>query len=111
MARTFRRRNETQEYRWVLREYDYVICEDENFTWKEWRRWQIDPKSEQGEKILAKFHADWHRSWREPGPAWFRRMMTEKPNRRKAKVELNKYLLNEDYEVIIEPKPPLLYWT
>lgn len=95
----------------MLREYDYVTCEDENFTWKEWRRWRIDPKSKNGVKAIAEFHADWHRPWREPGPARFRHMMIEKPNRRKAKVELNKYLLNEDYEVIIEPKPPLPYWT
>lgn len=97
----------------MLREYDYVVCEDENFTWKEWRRWQIDPKSKQGVKTLAKFHSDSdrHQTYGYHCPAWLQRMMMEKPNRRKAKVELNKYLLNEDYEVIIEPKPPLPYWT
>lgn len=69
-------------------------------------------KSVEGKKRLAKFHSDaGTHGCKEPGPAWWRNMTAERPNRRKAKRELQKYLVDNEYEPIIEAKPRLEYWT
>jgi hypothetical protein len=50
MSRTFRRKQERHEYRWVLREWSFadgVV-----------RRYQVDPKSAAGRRAIAKFHSD-----------------------------------------------------
>lgn len=103
MSRTYRRKNEKHEYRWVLRNWDvWPWCS--NYT-------KYDAHSKEGIKALAEFHADWYRSFREPGPAWFRNMFTERPQRREAKRQIKKFMLDKEYEVILNPKDPLEYWT
>lgn len=111
MSRTFRRINETQEHYWILRNWDLWFKDTEVRGCANSKYYQLDPKSKEGKEALAKYHSDKYRSFKEPGPAWYRHMWVEKPQRREVKRQLNKFMLDEEFEVILESKPPLPYWT
>ena len=105
MSRTIRRKNETWEYSWVLRDW--------NDGWPYYlRKPNLDQNSSAGKLKINKYHRDNDTShYKEPGPSWFRNLETERPQRREAKRQLRKYLQGEDIEVILNPKDPLDYWT
>ena len=64
MARTYRRRQEKHEYRWVLSDV-------RRLPGLRWRRVSIDRHAPEGRRRLARFHSDAHRpSCRVP--AWYR---------------------------------------
>lgn len=62
MARTYRRKQKTHEYCWLL---------------TDWRRGpgrvRVDPASPEGRRRLARFHSDAQRTLR-MAPAWYRRV-------------------------------------
>jgi soluble lytic murein transglycosylase-like protein len=101
MSRTYRDKGHNFFYTrdWVL--HDYNANGD---------RIRIDPKSKEGRKRLAKQRADKTMTWKEPGPAWFRNLTTERPQRRKAKAQLYRYVRGEEFEVMLEAKAPRDYW-
>ncbi len=111
MSRTIRRKNETQEYYWVLRDMD---------AWRASPMWSslrsniftLAADSKQGKKELNRFHSDagTHKCM-EPGPTWYRRITRQVPLRRQGKEQLRQYMLNEEMEVLIDENPPLEYWT
>ncbi len=109
MSRTFRRKNETQEYDWILRDWDwsyntYGICYGQRKTY--------DRKSKEAITALAHYHSDAGTyTWREPGPSWFRNLTSQRPMRRQSKNQLRKFMLDEEFEVIIETNPKLEYWS
>ena len=77
----------------------------------QWDYVPVDRHSEQGRKKLARFHSDKKDYWMNyRGPAWFHNVFSQRPHRRRAKREIQKYLRNNDYEVIIENKPHREYW-
>lgn len=103
MSRTYRRKNETQDHYWVLRDYIWVELSS--------RRINIDPKSKEGKIRLAKHHSDAGYCWTNyKGPHWFHNLYEERPRRRKAKRELHKFMKDPDYEVMLEKKKPVIYW-
>ncbi len=102
MTKTFRRKEPRDDLRWLLRDYDYYRGYDVQ---------TIDPRSDEGKKRLAMYHADGYRGHKEPGPSWYRNLTAERPQRREAKKQLRKYLKNPEMEVILEAKVPLDYWT
>ncbi len=104
MSRTFRRKNCTYE------EYDWVLLSWAGYSLHV-SRIRLDKKSKEGKKRLARYHSDAGGYYKEPGPAWYRRIVAQVPLRRSSKNELRKFMLNEELEVIIETKPPLPYWT
>ena len=56
-------------------------------------------------RLLSVYHSDsYDCAFKEPGPSWFRTLVTERPLRRKNKQELKKFLLNDDYEPMCEEK-------
>lgn len=71
----------------------------------------FDINSTEGLRAIAKYYSESYKHFKEPGPAWYRLIMTERPQRRHAKNELRKFMLNEEYEVILNDKDPLEYWT
>lgn len=125
MSRTIRRRGVKRDYYWVLRES--CLSEEElskitdahfvtNTRWGGWTRYQYDahyyPYSKEGKRRIAQYHSDaGTNTCKEPGPSWYRNLYTERPLRRKAKRELKKYMLDTDYEPIIEKMGKLEYWT
>lgn len=104
MSRTIRRKSAKHEAKsWVLTDYVYVG----GYL----KKVEVPEKSREGQKALAKFHSDAHPSFKEPGPAWFRNLFTERPQRREAKRQLTQFLKNPEKEVILRSKDPMPYWT
>ena len=66
MARTFRRRRERHEYRWVLRDWRIDLLR---------RSWvKLDPHSNAGRKAIALFHSDKDVTMGGAAPRWYRRV-------------------------------------
>lgn len=106
MSRT-KRRKQALEYDmyWCLTEYVRVPN-----SWQ-WVRVPIPPKTKEYKKALAEYHSDAFRNFKEPGPSWYRNLFAERPQRRTSKHELHKFMLDEEYEVMLNPKDKLPYWT
>lgn len=70
------------------------------------------PDSEEGKMRLAKFHSDakWH-YWNHTGPGWFHNLFSQRPYRRDAKRQLQRYMLDDEFEVQLLRKPKREYWT
>jgi hypothetical protein len=66
MSRTYRRRGELHEYRWVL--------SDSRWNGALFVPSLIDPRSKEGRRTLARFHSDAHVTLRSRPPSWYRRM-------------------------------------
>lgn len=76
------------------------------------RRVPLDPGTREYRRKSARYHSDaGTTNFKEPGPSWFRNMFCERSQRRDAKQQLKKYMLNEEYEVCLMAKNPLPYWT
>ena len=66
MSRTYRRRGQRHEYRWVLLD----------------SRWSqgvliavaIDPRSKEGRRVIARFHSDAELTLGSAAPVWYRRI-------------------------------------
>lgn len=106
MSRTYR-----------LKKAKYLIEETrvlEERVWRSNKFWdyyyiQIDPKSKEGKKKLARFHSDRkHNLWK--GPNWFRNMYAQRPYRRDCKEQLRKAMYDDEFEVQIRNKPYREYW-
>ena len=109
MSRTYRRKNTTNAG-WYLN-LDFYTSELVRNGWH-WE-WVPYPKdSKQYKKGYAKYHGDHGtHNFKEPGPSWFRNLFSTRPERRKAKRELQKYMSNDEYEPMILKKGKLPYWT
>ena len=105
MSRTYRKKqvHNYTDY-WPMRNYDAVTVDNPHPP-------PYDPKSKEGRRYIAKFHADDTCNYKEPGPSWYRHMFVERPQRREAKRQLQRYMRDEEFVVILEAKMPLLYWT
>lgn len=55
-------------------------------------------------------HKDQRFSCKEPGPSWFRNLTSERPQRREAKRQLNKFLYDSEFEVLLDSKTHLEYY-
>lgn len=126
MSRTYRRKNVTQEYYWVLRESfasdeDIEKYKDSIVTinyprWGGWDRYYMDihfsETSEEGKKRLAHYHSDAGTiRCKEPGPRFWRNLTAERPLRRYNKQELKKFMKDSDYEPMCLEMGELEYWT
>jgi hypothetical protein len=104
MSRTYRRKN--LPIPWHVKE-ELVKLGTRSWHWV-----ALDRNSAKYKKNIALHYSDaGSHSFKEPGPAWFRNLFTERPQRREAKRELQKFLNDEEYEVMLLPKNPLEYWT
>lgn len=115
MSRTIRRKNGNQtrksscelsdfitDYLWIYVNKCTLYC----------IRKQYEKHSIEYKKGKAKFHSD-SGTWKhkEPGPRWFRNLTSERPLRRKHKLEIYKFIKNPDYDPDIVSKGKLEYWT
>ena len=105
MSRTYRRKN-LPIPRWVTREY-IRIENSYRFMFV-----QIEPQTDKYAKLIAKYRSDaGTNNCKEPGPSWFRNLYTERPQRREAKRQLQKFKQDPTFEVMLNKKDPLEYWT
>lgn len=94
MSRTFRRKRGDQFMLWF------------------YTRNAPNKSSAEYKRGYAMFHSDnANCSFKEPGPSWFRNMFSQRPLRARARAEIHKYLVNPEYEVVLDYNPPLPYWT
>lgn len=110
MSRTIRRKNETQEYYWILKDWDmYLAMPSGTYLCKSI---YLDKNTKAAKKALKHYHGDagTHKC-KEPGPSWYRRITRQVPLRRNSKEELRKFMLDEEHEVMITENPHLEYWT
>lgn len=66
MSRTYRRRGERREYRWVLRDRSDAT------PW--WAHALLDSRSKEGRRAIARFHSDAEVTMRSGVPHWFCRI-------------------------------------
>jgi hypothetical protein len=108
MSRTYRRTSNCEhDLQWVTKKL--IRITGKYYTRFAWI--PLDPESDEYIKALAVYHSDAYRNFKEPGPSWFRNLFTERPQRRRAKLQCKKYLTNPEYEVILNAKDKLTYWT
>lgn len=113
MSRTIRRKNApyngNRGYKWSVRD---VGWEKINGRW--YRTHLVyEPDTIEYKKGISEFHRDDDTIGysKEPGPAWYRNMLAERPLRRKHKNELRKAILDDEYEPDVVAKGKLTYWT
>jgi hypothetical protein len=112
MSRTYRRKNKVGNHWADLAYYTGEYVRIGYDLW--WPRVYVpfDKQSKEYKKGVAKFHSDaGTTNCKEPGPSWFRNLYTERPLRRQSKREIRKFMLDPDYEPIIDKKGKLEYWT
>ena len=107
MSRTFRRKDLKEDTLWVGTEWVYVDTPNWGYT----GIYRISMQDKELVKALAHYHSDAYKPFKDPGPSWFRNIFTERPQRRINKRELQKFMLDPDYEPICFDKKPLGYWT
>lgn len=106
MSRTYRRKGgDKSDLEWqtskMVRVPGYYI----------WYWEKMDPKSKEYKKAVNKYHSDGgHYHYGGNGPGWWITLISQRPHRRNARMQLQKWLLDPDYEVIINSKDPLPYW-
>lgn len=106
MSRTYRRKKVTDLPWWVK----YKLVRLEYGYYSDW--FPLDKSSDEYAEAIRKFRSEsGTTNFKEPGPHWFRNLFTDRPARRAAKRELQKFMLDEEYEPMILPKYPLEYWT
>jgi hypothetical protein len=93
----------------------WVVKEKIDYGYPHLYRW-VDPDSKEGRCISGKPHRDKVVRFKEPGPHWYRNLFTDRPLRREAKRELQKFMHNPEHEPIIGAsahhyKGKLEYWT
>jgi len=96
MSRTYRRRGERQEYRWVLREW--------TFESGHLQRIAVDRNSAEGRRAIARFHSDAQVTTMNGGvPRWFRRLFKRR-QRAKNDRELRRWLGDSRYEPLMNAR-------
>lgn len=93
MSRTFRRQGERHEYRWVLLDYLWVDGMSVEI--------QIDGRSKEGRKAIARFHSDAQATMGGSAPRWYRRVYDHHLRTRNDK-EMQRWLKNPDYEPLFQ---------
>ena len=89
MSRTYRRRGERHEYRWVLRE---LVFESGRL-----KRFPVDRRSPEGRRAIARFHSDAEATMKGGVPHWFRRIFKRRQRASDAR-ELLRWLADLEYE-------------
>ena len=121
MSRTIRFRKTNHIPWWADYEWKnwQEITEEEFFSTKydrklyssNWRSKVLYEKKVETKTTFWKIHRDQKFGCKEPGPSWFRNLTSERPQRREGKRQLDKFLLDPDFEVLLDGKVHLEYYT
>ncbi|MGH8635720.1 MAG: hypothetical protein ACREUX_13190 [Burkholderiales bacterium] len=95
MSRTFRRRGQRHEYRWVLREW--YRCGGTLIAYT------ADPRSMGGRRAVARFHSDAERTMRSGPPRWYRRVFDRRLRTLNFR-EIRRWIEKQDYEPVIQAR-------
>ena len=95
MSRTYRRRGERYEYRWVLR--------DRSDDTPSWAHALLDSASKEGRGAIARFHSDAEVTMRSGPPHWFRRIFKRR-QRNAGTRELLRWLADPGYDPVMQSR-------
>lgn len=112
MSRTYRRKEGIgcgyQDKTWACSEWVRITYKNGD---SRLNRVPLPKDSDAYKKASSIYHSDTGTHYfKEPGPSWFRNVFCERPQRREARRQLRKYMLNEEYEVCLNAKDHLPYW-
>jgi hypothetical protein len=91
MSRTYRRRRERHEYRWVLRDFFFDPVHGSVV------RVSLDRHSPTGRRAIARFHTDAEFTMRSGAPAWYRRIFDHRLRTLNDR-ELRRWLADPQYD-------------
>ena len=91
MSRTFRRRRHRYEYRWVLRDWITVPLV---------AKVQIDPRSPEGRRAIARFHSDKEVTMGGAAPRWYRKVF-DRRQRTFNNNQLRRWLADPGYDPVM----------
>jgi len=92
MSRTYRRRSERHEYRWVLSDF---VFESGCLT-----RVPIDRDSSEGRRAIARFHSDAEVTMKSGVPRWFRRIFKRRQRNANTR-ELLRWLAGSGHDPVM----------
>jgi hypothetical protein len=92
MSRTYRRRSERCEYRWVLREWTFASGTLVPVA--------LDRRSPEGRRAIARFHSDAEVTMKGGVPRWFRRIFKRRQRNANTR-ELLHWLSDKGYEPLM----------
>jgi len=95
MSRTYRRRGQTHEYRWVLRDRSDAT------PW--WAHALLDSDSKEGRRAIARFHSDAEVTMRSGPPHWFCRIFKRR-QRNAGTRELLRWLADPGYDPVMQSR-------
>ncbi len=93
MSRTYRRRGERHEYRWVLHDWDV----ESGYA----RGTLIDPRSREGRRLLGRFHSDAESTTKGGAPHWFCNIYKRSQRNANAR-ELLRWLADSGYDPLMQ---------
>jgi hypothetical protein len=93
MPRTYRRRHQRYEYRWVLRDWEAAVPIGATVM--------FDPRSSQGRRALARFHSDNEITMRGAAPRWYRKVFNRRLRTFNEK-QLRRWLADPGYDPIMQ---------
>jgi hypothetical protein len=95
MSRTYRRRGQTHEYRWVLRDWSDAT------PW--WAHALLDLHSKEGRHAIARFHSDAEFTMRSGVPHWFCKIFKRRQRNADTR-ELLRWLADPGYDPIMQSR-------
>lgn len=95
MSRSFRRKNATYEYYWVLRN-DRIDMSRHQIT-------LLDQDSKEGRRAIRRFHSDSQQTMFSGSPAWLRKIFKKKNNSHNLR-QMHQWIKNSDYEPVLNIK-------
>ncbi len=93
MSRTYRRRGQTHEYRWVLRDRSGAT------PW--WAYALLDRHSREGHRAIARFHSDTEITMRSSAPRWYRRAFDHRLRTMNDR-QLRRWLADPGYDPVMQ---------
>ena len=93
MSRTYRRRGERHEYRWVLRDWNAPDLPG--------ARTLLERHSREGRRAIARFHSDAEITMRSGPPRWYRREFDHRLRTTNDR-ELRRWLADSGYDPVTQ---------
>jgi hypothetical protein len=140
MSRTIRRKNVHTTGKYYGDERSYTYDDDAEHAklhggWKSWQKydwttrqyvgeihWHYHDVAWGGRKSVPKKGKEYRKGWwtyhgdsirfnsGAKGPGWWITEFVQRPYRQAARRQIQKWMKDEDYEVIIQDKPKRMYW-
>jgi len=93
MSRTYRRRRQRYEYRWVLRDWEADVPFGTAVL--------LDLHSPEGRRAVARFHSDSEITLRSSAPRWYRKVFDRRLRTFNDK-QLRRWLADPDYDPVMQ---------